>query len=183
MFCLVLQIIFSHPAVIFLKLPLISDHLTSTIPTSAVSKINVLHTNATKHWGRGYLLNQPPVWIATSLTQSFVFVQLENMPRLLRKQTDILICFHDLFCLLVNDVVCIISQLSSPLQENPYNYIRRSKKTLSQWILGNYTWSQMFTWQKASIYFTLIAQYLCQMKMWPTFWGKLQKFSNVEYNM
>lgn len=113
MFCLVLQIVFSHPAVIFLKIPFISDHLTSAIPSSSVSKINGLHTNATKHWGRGYLSNQPPVQRATSLAKSCVFMQLENMPRLLRKQTDILTCFHYLFCLLVN-AVCIISQLSFP---------------------------------------------------------------------
>lgn len=130
MFCLVLQITFSHPEVIFLKIPFISDHLTSTLPTSSISKFDSLHTNATKYQGRGYLLHQPPVQIATSLTHSCVFMQLENMARLLRKQIDILTWFHCLCCLLVN-AVCIIGQLSSPFtrkslqlhrekQENPF---------------------------------------------------------------
>lgn len=59
----------------------------------------------------GYLLHHPPVQIATSLTRSCVFMQLENMSRLLRKEIDILTCFHYLCWFFVN-AVGIIGQLS-----------------------------------------------------------------------
>jgi len=100
MFSLVLQIIFSHPAVIFLKILFISSHCASTLPTSSIPKFDGLHANATKYCGKGCLSHQPAVQRATSLTQSSAFIQLENMPRLLRKQIDFLTCFHHLCCLL-----------------------------------------------------------------------------------
>lgn len=109
---------FSQPAVIFPKIPFMSDHLTSSLPTSSISKFDSLHSNASKYWEREYLLHQPPVQTARILIQSCVFMQSENMPRFLREQTHILTCFHYLCCLLVN-VVCITGQLPSPQQENP----------------------------------------------------------------
>lgn len=163
MFCLVLQMTFAQSAVIFPKIPFMSDHLTGSLPTS--SKFDSLHSNASKYWEREYVLHQPPVQTARILTQSCVFMQSENMPRFLRKQTHILTCFHYLCCLLVN--VCITGQLPSPPSKKILA-LRKTKKIFLQWILGNYIKSQMFTWQKASICFTLTAQYLCQVKMWPT---------------
>lgn len=144
---------------------LISDHLTCTLPTSSTPKINQQFAHSC-HWRLGYFLNHPAAQIATSRAQSCVFMQLESMPRLLRKQTDILTCFHDLFCLLLN-AVCITTQLSPPFIRKSLQLHREKHKSPPEIRFRKLPMKLDVLLAKATVRFTLIAQYLCQMKITP----------------